>query len=166
MAFTLSFSSLFQPKLNAHPSYFMTRIDFYIIPQNQPEQVSLFACKLIEKIYRSGHKIMVKVDDKETAEALDKQLWEYKPESFIPHKILDNSSEVSPDTSILISYDSLGNDYEVLVNLSSEVPLEFTRFERVTQIASQYEPQRLSSREHYKFYKDRGYPLHNHDLRK
>lgn len=139
----------------------MTRIDFYIIPQDQPEQILIFACKLAEKAFKLDHKITIKVDTEAQATDLDRLLWEFRPESFIPH-VKENDTEDAP---VRIVWDKLGNDYEVLINLSSEVPSEFTRFQRVTQIASQHEAQRAKSREHYKFYKERGYPLHNHDLR-
>ena len=139
----------------------MTRIDFYIIPQNELQQVMVFACKLAEKAYKLEHKVTIKVDNEDQAIELDRLLWEFKPESFL-HHVKENDSEDAP---IKIVWDQLGNDYEVLINLSNEIPLEFTRFQRVTQIASQNEEQRATSRKHYKFYKERGYPLHNHDLR-
>ena len=146
----------------------MTRIDFYIIPQDQPEQILIFACKLIEKAYSQNNKVTIKVDTSEQAETLDKLLWEFKPESFLPHKIMDIESKSDDKTipPILITYEELGSDYEVLLNLSAEIPLAFTRFQRVIQIASQQQEQRNTSREQYKFYKDRGYPMFNHDLRK
>lgn len=140
----------------------MTRIDFYIIPQDQLDHIYHFTCRLAEKAYQHQHKITIKVNSESEAQQLDDLLWSYKPESFLPH-VKQSDSEEAP---IRIVWDDLGSDYEVLINLSDEVPLEFTRFQRVTQIASQHPEQRAISREHYKFYKERGYPLHNHDLRK
>jgi DNA polymerase-3 subunit chi len=140
----------------------MTRVDFYIIPQDQIEQIFRFSCRLAEKAYLHDHKVTIKVNSEEEANTLDELLWSFKPESFLPHA-KQNDQELAP---IRIVWDDLGSDYEILINLSDEIPLEFTRFERVTQIASQHPEQRAKSREHYKFYKERGYPLHNHDLRR
>jgi len=140
----------------------MTRIDFYIIPQDQLDHIYNFTCRLTEKAYQQDHKITIKVNSQEEAQKLDDLLWSYKPESFLPH----NKQNDQEDAPIRIVWDNLGSDYEVLINLSDEVPPEFTRFQRVTQIASQHPEQRARSREHYKYYKERGYPLHNHDLRK
>lgn len=140
----------------------MTRIDFYIIPQDQLDHILNFTCRLAEKAYQHEHKVTIKVNSEEEATTLDELLWTFRPESFLPHAKQSDEEEAP----IRIVWDNLGNDYEVLINLSDEVPLEFTRFKRVTQIASQHREQRAVSREHYKFYKERGYPLHNHDLRK
>jgi DNA polymerase-3 subunit chi len=140
----------------------MTRIDFYIIPQDQLDQVLHFACRLTEKAYKLQNKVTIKVNNEEEASVLDDLLWNFKPESFIPH-VKQNDSE---EATIQIVWDQLGSDYDVLINLSDEIPLEFTRFQRVTQVASQHPDQRAKSREHYKYYKERGYPIHNHDLRR
>lgn len=140
----------------------MTRVDFYIIPQDQLEQIFHFTCRLAEKAYQQENKVTIKVNSEQEANQLDELLWNFKPESFLPH----NKQTDTESAPIRIVWDHLGDDYEVLINLSDEVPSEFTRFKRVTQIASQHPEQRAKSREHYKFYKERGYPLHNHDLRK
>ena len=51
---------------------------------------------------------------------------------------------------------------DVLINLSSEVPLFFSRFERVTEIIGLLD--KASGRERFRFYRDRGYPLKSHTI--
>jgi DNA polymerase-3 subunit chi len=49
-----------------------------------------------------------------------------------------------------------------LINLSSTIPAYFAQFERVIELVT--EDNKQSAREHYSFYKERGYPLHHHTL--
>jgi|TARA_B110000977_G_C10720438_1_gene354983 DNA polymerase-3 subunit chi len=55
------------------------------------------------------------------------------------------------------------HDGGLLINLAFQVPSFFGRFDRVAEIIVGETKDR--GREHYKFYRDRGYPLHHHDLK-
>ena len=52
---------------------------------------------------------------------------------------------------------------DLLINLAKEVPSFLGRFDRVAEII--VGETKDQGREHYKFYRDRGYPLHHHDLK-
>ena len=54
---------------------------------------------------------------------------------------------------------------QVLINLAANVPLFFSRFRRMLEIISADTEHRLSGRQRYLFYRDRGYPLKHHHLR-
>jgi DNA polymerase-3 subunit chi len=53
---------------------------------------------------------------------------------------------------------------EVLVNLGGAVPEGFERFERLIELVSQEESDRLQARTRWKHYADRGYAITRHDL--
>ena len=70
-----------------------------------------------------------------------------------------------PDCPVLIGHaDAPEGLNQVLINLDMAVPLFFSRFERVVEIVNQDEIQRQQARERFKFYRDRGYDLHTHNL--
>ena len=54
--------------------------------------------------------------------------------------------------------------HDNLLNLSAESPLFFSRFERLLELVSTEEADRLAGRARYKFYRERGYPMFTHDL--
>lgn len=138
----------------------MTRIDFYQIESD--EAPLAFACRLVEKIYRAGHRIYIHTKDADEAAALDDLLWTFRPERFIPH-CLQSTGEEAP---IRIGHAAEPDDHQqVLVNLSGVVPDFFSRFERVAEVVPLDENSRKSARENYKFYKDRGYPLEYHPMK-
>lgn len=119
----------------------------------------LYTCRFIEKVERLGHSILVVVDTQEEAHELDDLLWSFKPESFIAHQIIGGDET----TKVEITYTAdAGEHHDVLINLSSQIPEYFSRFARLAEIVIQ-EPKILeNTREHYRFYKQRGYPITQH----
>lgn len=139
----------------------MTRIDFHIIPAVQTSDRLAYAARLVAKARTRLHSVLLAVDDADQAQTLSDALWHLSPESFLPHSLLDGDS----DTVQIGWHDHPGQHHDVLINLASELPDYFSRFERVFEVVSQ-EPTILdTSRQRYRFYQDRGYPLTRHDLR-
>ncbi len=145
----------------------MTQIDFYILQDTEHQARWHFACRLIEKAYRLDRRILVAVDSQEHAELLDDLLWSFKPESFLPHRLLEATD--APEAPIEITFgenfdENFGEHRDVLINLSSKVPEHFSRFERLSEVVIQ-EPEILqATREHFSFYKTRGYPIQHRKL--
>lgn len=125
---------------------------------------------------------MIVTDNKESASSLDQLLWEFKPESYIPHDMISegNSSDSgSPSNGVndvhnpeekavpvRISYGLDDNSHhDVLVNLCLSTPSQFGRFERVVEVVNQNKEVLDMSRKNYAFYKERGYPINTHKLK-
>jgi DNA polymerase-3 subunit chi len=53
---------------------------------------------------------------------------------------------------------------EVLLNLAAETPPAFESFERLLEVVAQDDAGRSSARERYRYYRDRGYKIADHDL--
>jgi DNA polymerase-3 subunit chi len=139
----------------------MTRVDFFQIDAG--ETILMFTCRLIDKAYRRGHKVYVHAASNDHAVELDELLWAFRQNSFIPHALLDSGTEAP----VHIGHkNDPGAHQDVLINLTGEVPHFFSRFERVTEIVPQDEDMRNRARQNFRFYKDRGYNLNYHDLKK
>ena len=67
------------------------RIDFYHLAAAPLERVLPSIC---EKLLASGQRLLV-VTDEGSIPVLDKQLWSYSPESFLPHGTAGGSHEAS-----------------------------------------------------------------------
>ena len=148
----------------------MTKIDFYILADHTLEQRQLFACRLAEKAFKLGHSIYLHCDDKIQASTLDPLLWNWRNSSFIPHQVTpaaaDNDGSGEYSVEIGHGNNATPRHHDLLINLSSTVPEFFSRFERVSEIIVQLAAVTEAGRANYRFYRDRGYPLENHDLRK
>lgn len=146
----------------------MTDIDFYILSAQQPQQRLDFACRLIEKAYRSRCKVLVQLDNQEQAKAFDELLWSYRENSFLPHSILDADTVIEGDNCpVFLAYDEQQKPphFDVLVNLANEIPSTFARYKRVLEVVIQQDDVLKNTRDHYRFYKERGYPINNIDMR-
>ena len=144
----------------------MTRVDFYVLSDEDETNRTKLVCKLAEKAFRHDKAVFIHSDDTALLKQLDDELWQFRPDSFVPHRLLA-SDEIANKTDadpVQLSDGEPGNDRHVLINLSSEVPPFFSRFERTLEVVNQAENVRDAGRERYRFYKERGYPLHHHKM--
>ena len=108
----------------------MTRINFYVLQSSKLNTRLEFVCRLTEKIYSKGHRILLHTDDARQAEMIDDLLWTWKQGSFIPHEIQSDAN--SADSPIVINHmpDLKTDMHDVLINVAREIPLFFSQFER------------------------------------
>jgi DNA polymerase-3 subunit chi len=138
----------------------MTKVDFYILGSGSTQ---LTACKLAEKAYKMGHRIYVHVESEVQAKQIDEMLWTFRAGSFIPHKCYQSNND--NDSPVMVGYqDEPEIDCDILINLGTEVPLFFSRFDRVAEIISNEDSAKISGRQRFRFYRDRGYALNTHEL--
>lgn len=144
----------------------MNRVDFYILREPTPEARWQFAGRLAEKARRLGHRVLLVVDSESEARALDDFLWAHPEDSFVPHRRLGD--ETMPATPIeIVPVEQAGQSEkhnDVLINLGRSVPDGFERFDRLAEIVIQSEEVLKTTREHFSFYKARGYPVHHQQL--
>jgi DNA polymerase-3 subunit chi len=139
----------------------VTQVDFYILPETTSEARWLFACRLIDKVQRMGMRVLVAMDSEADARAFDELLWTFKPESFIPHQLINGGKPASVE----ISFSQEAGDHQgLLLNLSKTTPPYFSRFERLSEVVIQEQQSLQSSRERFSFYKSRGYPIETRKL--
>jgi len=139
----------------------MTDIEFYV---NVPDKLH-YSCRLLRKAYRSGAKTVVTAEP-ELLQQLDQLLWRYSVTEFLPHCRCTAPATTLAATPIWLA-DQLDacpavSAGSVLVNLGQQVPAGFERFERLLEVASDLELDRLAARDRWKHYRDRGYALRRH----
>lgn len=133
----------------------MTRIGFYILRAPEPHA---FVCRLCQQLTRRGQRVYVHAADELQVQHIDEALWTERPESFIPHDVLGTSEDAQ--TLVLIGHaEPPEHQAEILINLAPEVPLFFSRFERVAEIIPSNDSMKAAGRKRFQFYRDRGYQL-------
>jgi len=138
----------------------MTQVDFYILNSTQTEQ---FTCVFVEKVFKQGHKIHIHTIDDMQTKRMDKLLWTYNDQSFLPHIVLGD--ELQAETPINISHNqdsALISD--VLVNLRPEVSLFYKQFDRVAELVSAAPLHRQAARVRYREYKQQGCTVVSHEI--
>ena len=139
----------------------MTKVDFYVLPENGSLTAHAAVGRIAEKALNRGHQIFVQVKDEAAATALHDSLWSFREASFLPHAIA-GTDDGEP---LLIGWDDpLIELDDVLINTTGAVPDHFARFGRLAEIVEPDAAALEASREAWRFYRDRGYPLAKHDL--
>lgn len=143
----------------------MTRIGFYIAESASQLDRYQIACRVTYKAWRAGHRVLLHTAARDEAHHLDRLLWTVQDTSFIPHGLLGQADPLY--NPILIGDGHLSDplaEHDVLINLAPTVPLFFSRFVRLAECVDQAPQVKQDSRERYRFYRDRGYPLQMHHL--
>lgn len=144
----------------------MTKVDFYVLPDQAIQQRYAFACRLIEKAYRMGNNIFVHGSSPQQLQRLDDMLWSHRPASFLPHQLLDEQQTLQPGHQIALGTSMPPEHYhDVLINLSNQVPDFFSRFERVSEIVIEHDKIKEATRNNFRFYRERGYEVKTHQMR-
>lgn len=119
-------------------------------------------CDIVEKLYDQQATTTIFIADKKNAHNLDRQLWVWKQELFIPHAIID-SFNAEMDEAVIIT---TRPDFPVITKalvLFDPLPSNFSNhFSIIIDFAEVYEPERLRlSRNRYKTMRDCGiYEMH------
>ena len=140
----------------------MTQVDFYVLADDGARSRLQFACRLADKAYRLGHRVYIHTESPEQTQELDTLLWTFQQNSFVPHGTVQDAGDSKPP--VLLSHDTEPDASQVMINLAAEVPLFFSRFERVAELVNADNTVRQQGRSRYSFYKERGYPLRTHEI--
>jgi DNA polymerase-3 subunit chi len=135
----------------------MTSIDFYT---HVADRLSI-AARLVAKAAAAHSHVRVLTPDAATTEALDHLLWTTPPTGFVPHCRMD--SPLAAQTPVWIDHRmEHAGAAAVLVNLHTDTPPFFSRFERLIEIIGADDA--VAGRMRYKFYRERGYAMRAHDM--
>jgi DNA polymerase-3 subunit chi len=139
----------------------MTRIDFYF---NADPKLQI-VCQLAAKAVQQGKQVLIYVADDALARNVDQLLWTFQPLGFVPHCMA--TDRLAAETPVVIGREAEGAGHDdILLNLHPESPPSFSRYQRLIEVVGADDDDRRLARERFRFYRDRGYEIVNHDLAK
>jgi len=127
-----------------------------------------FACRLLRKAWRQGMAVVVAAPP-QTLGALDRELWTFEAQEFVPHlrlrpgQALDAALRRTPVW--LCEAEPPQPAPAVLVLLGADPPGDPARFERIIEIVSGDADERQQARRRWRDYEARGWPLKHHPAR-
>jgi DNA polymerase-3 subunit chi len=137
----------------------VTEIDFYT---HVGDRLGV-AARLAAKAYARGLSVRLLTAGEADTEALDGLLWRSPAVGFLPHCRL--GARVAARTPIWVDHlAEHEGPAQVLVNLTAAIPPFFSRFDRLAEIVTLDEADRVAGRERYRAYRDRGYAVRSHNL--
>jgi len=137
----------------------MTSIDFYF---NSADKLQV-ACRLAGKAMAQGKRLLIYAPQADSAQRIDRMLWTWQATGFVPHCAAHDP--LASETPVLIASAADAHAAcDVLLNLAPDTPPAFERYERLLELVGQDEEDRRAARERYRFYRERGFRIADHDL--
>jgi DNA polymerase-3 subunit chi len=137
----------------------VTSIDFYF---NADDRLQV-ACRLAAKAASQNTRMLIYAPEGDAASRIDRLLWTWQALAFVPH--CAPHDPLAAETPILIAAgEETPEGYGVLLNLSSQTPPHFERFERLCELVGREDEEKQAGRDRYRFYRERGYKITDHDL--
>lgn len=116
---------------------------------------------LLTKAYDAGYKALVKCGDDKTVKQLDKWLWEFDPNSFLPHGTDRQDHKDKQPVYLSKEFENENKANLLVLTDGSDVPPALEKgFERIIDLFDGHNAQELTqARQRWKNYKDQGHAL-------
>lgn len=136
------------------------KVDFYVLETSSAMSAWLFTCQLIEQHYQNNLRVYVHTKSYDDASRIDHLLWIYKDISFIPHEI-DQSPQSNQSSPIVIGFrtEAPASNYDLLINLSCEIPPFYAAFPQLIEIVFATQEVQQLARERFRYYREQGLTL-------
>ncbi|OUS10879.1 hypothetical protein A9Q89_10445 [Gammaproteobacteria bacterium 53_120_T64] len=136
----------------------MTKVHFHQL-QGSSEDTLLRAlqlvCELANEAGKRQHSVLIYCPDAKLASQLEALLWQHIPSSFLAHsRAVDDHAPIC-----ICSGDEPGDYHDMLINLDTETPSWFGRFEHLAELIYGDADSVQVKRERFAHYKHLGYPL-------
>lgn len=143
----------------------MPQIAFHVLPSSDDRTRLKFACQLTERAYLAGERVLVALNDPAQLQQFDELLWTFADRSFVPHEPYRDDQQWQ-ETPVLLNCgpSQPGQAFDLLVNLSEQVPAAFALSRRVSDVVDSDEPRRRAGRQRYRDYRDRGFTPETHNI--
>ena len=134
--------------------------NFYSLNRNH--NLDLCICSFVKLLYKEENKIIV-ISSDHKIEKIDKLLWTFEQNSFLPHKIYKDGDKI--DTPILLStLNDMNNieifgEYKSIINNQSAALLKITGDINIYEFVEDDETNKSISRNKYSDYKKYNFTL-------
>ena len=129
--------------------------------------MNLSVCKIVKKYYNDGHKILVKSNDQDIIDDINKLLWTFEQLTFIPHS---TNLEYDYNTPVLLYKNDYKNDsvikkdYNIILNIDTVLDTTDNDHEIIIEIVGHDENKKTISREKYLYYKKNNLDVRHENL--
>ena len=141
------------------------QVDFYLL-KDASLSADHLACRLAMMAWERRQEVFVVVTSGEHLAKLNKLMWQYPPDRFLPHaQVADQNAKKAPVVmGLSAALDSDLKGASVVINLCPEAIPQATRFSRILEIVPFVQEQRDASRAKYKNYLQLGLKPQTHEI--
>jgi DNA polymerase III subunit chi len=142
----------------------MPKVSFYVLPTQSDQERLIFACKLVEKAYRSSNRIYILTESDAQSRLMDNLLWTFRAGSFIPHHLYDGKIPTIENRILLGTLNAPEPWQKIIINLSGQQPADLEYSERIMEILDASATVKQAGRERYRHYKHLGLTISTHNM--
>ncbi len=139
------------------------RVDFYLLSSGDASERLRFSCRLTQKAWTAGHRIFVHVGSDQAASEMDKLLWSFSQQSFIPHAIA-GTAEAAHAPVVIGTDPTAHGEHDLLISLVDQFSKSVSHFKRVAEVVASDEGAKASARERFKRYRAMGVEPNTHNI--
>ncbi len=131
--------------------------NFYSLEKK--DDINLCICQLVKKLYKKDKNIII-IDNDDKLAVIDKLLWSFQQNSFLPHKILLDDSLDTP--ILLVSSQNVHKlkmckEYTEIINNYEKPLIEYNNNANVYEFVLSNEENKIISRNKYTQYKNNSF---------
>ncbi|OAM35794.1 DNA polymerase III subunit chi [Eikenella sp. NML080894] len=130
--------------------------------------LEIFACRLAKRAVEAGCRVLVWGSSAEQLATLDRQLWAFEAESFLPHEIWLPETSCPAEPLILLAEGEIlpaVGSHMVVLNLSAGLWSDAPNTpERVLEIVGHSETQLATARRRFAAYRSGGFKIEHHNM--
>ena len=142
----------------------LPKVNFYILSSQSEQGRQAFACKLAEKSFRLGFKTYILTNSLQQAQQMDKLLWTFRANSFVPHEIYQHSLPSTANAIIIGTQQPPAPWQHTLINLSTHCPEKIELAEQIFELLDNDETQKQAGRLRYRQYQTLGITPNTHKI--
>ncbi len=142
----------------------MSNVNFYLLNTHDQDDVYRFLCRLVDKTYQQQQQAYIHAFSLQEAQRIDDLLWTFRDISFIPHQIEEATPGPIPVSITIGTEAPKKTSYDILFNLTHEVPHFFSKFSRIIEMVSEEKICKTHARKKYKVYKEENCSLTTHNI--
>lgn len=143
----------------------MSRVDFYVLSQAQPNARLQQACVLAEQATAGLRHVYVQMQCAADVEQLDELLWTFRDGSFLPHEVYAGAPASHARTLVLLGQmPAPASHRQLLINLQDALPQNLEDYEHIAEIVALDPEHKRMARERYRQYRKYGCVLNSYNL--
>jgi len=140
------------------------QIDFYLLRQASPVAKFRFSCRIANKAYVHGMTVYMQTESEDQSKYLDKLLWTFSQESFVPHTIREGKTDWWKYPVQIGQGNSGADQVDLLIALQSNIPNDYQKYRRIADFVTDDAHEKQTGRARYQVYLNNGFNPKTHQI--
>lgn len=116
-----------------------------------------YACLHAAYFYRQKQRVFIYTQNQESAHIIDEMLWAFDADSFVPHNLVGEGTELG--SAVEISWQAPQNRRAILINLTREVPPFANQYSIVIDFVPIEETEKIQARNRFRTCRQWGFEV-------